>query len=852
MQTALDIHVKGIVQGVGFRPFVFRLAKRHLLVGWVLNAVDGVHICAQGEEKLIDEFCMALMNEAPAAADVQEIEMHEIPLQNFTDFEIRFSEDMTDEHVTLVPPDMATCDECLEELFDPTNHRYHYPFINCTNCGPRFTIIESLPYDRAATTMSPFKMCDICEAEYRDPANRRFHAQPNACFSCGPALFAVRLNADASDVDAHVASAIDAAWARLPQVSDDRRIWAHNIEESDAIVEAAADVLTAGGIVAIKGLGGFHLACDAANERVVSTLRARKHRNNKAFALMAASLEDAQTLCNVSAAEADLLTSAARPIVLLQPRDNAKTHLAPSVTMGLSEVGIMLPTTPLQHLIARAFGGLLVMTSGNLHDEPIFINDEQAISGLSHIADMLVGNNRPIRTRFDDSVVRVISAGSAKEAVQMVRRARGYAPQPLRIMRNSAGEERAENATSQTPCEVYKQVSGAAALLACGGEQKATTCLVDGERAFVSQHIGDLEHISTLDAWHDATRTFQDLFSITPQIIACDMHPEYLSTKWAVQYAETHNVTLEYVQHHHAHIASIMGEYGLADAVIGVTFDGTGYGVDGAIWGGEILIANRSTFERFANFAYMPLPGGAQAIKHPARMAYGLLWQLDLLHHHAAKSLIDYLNESETETHILNAMLEQSLNTPYTSSMGRLLDALSALLGMCYHSTYEGEAAITLEAHAHAYAHNKGDNITQDIHTCADAFHIDIIKNTATVESTAHDTSVVLLDPAPLVSAVLNALEHGMPSEEIAYYIHCAIAQTIAQVCMLAHAAYGLSTVALGGGVFLNRLIVEQTTDLLEQAGFTVALPRELPPGDGAISYGQAVVACARHDETID
>lgn len=809
MKEALDIEVHGIVQGVGFRPFIYKIARRHLINGWVLNATAGVFIHAEGESKDIDDFVMEISDNAPAASRVDEILMKEVPLEDFESFTIRYSDEAAAEATTLVSPDLATCDECAAELFDPANRRYHYPFINCTNCGPRFTIINKLPYDRKYTSMAAFPMCEQCSAEYADPEDRRFHAQPDACFECGPHLIwrTVDHSANAQDDLARV-KAEESAFAENGTVKEGCIApFGVNLEASDAIIDAAVRILQEGGIVAVKGLGGFHLACDARNREALATLRMRKRRGTKPLAAMYPTLDALREDCLVGDAEERLLTGAQRPIVLLKKRIEA--HFAEGLADGLSELGAMLPYTPLQHLLLAAFGGPLVMTSGNLHDEPIQTDDDEAFVALHGIADVFVGNNRPIRCRFDDSVVRVIKAGDAGEAVQMVRRARGYAPMPI-------------------PLKHETEEDGAQPVFfAAGPEQKNTFCLLRGEEAFVSQHIGDLENAPTYDAWLEAKSHYETLFETQPGSIACDLHPEYLASKWAAT-AHENGMPLCKVQHHHAHVAAVMAENNLDEAVIGVAFDGTGYGADGAIWGGEVMLCNRSDYERFANFSYLPLPGGAAAIKNPLRMAYAALWQYDLLDHPAAAHVVESLGET---AEVCDRMIERGINCPMTSSAGRLLDAISALLGICEQPTYEGEAAILLEAAAAS---------------TDESYEIALVKNTATEQSTAHDTSVILLDAEPLFKAVLDDMQAGVPAATISAKVHNAMIAAIVQSCLVANAAYGISTVALAGGVFMNRFITEGAIAALEGAGFTVALGKELPPNDGAISYGQAAVAAAR------
>lgn len=830
MIDAVDIHVKGIVQGVGFRPFVYRMAKKYLINGWVLNAADGVYIHAEGESKLVDEFIMELSDNPPAASRVEEIDIKEVPLEDFDSFEIRFSDDDAVEETTLVSPELATCEDCVRELFNPNDRRYRYPFINCTNCGPRFTIIDHLPYDRVATSMAAFPMCEKCAAEYADPLDRRFHAQPDACFECGPSV----------------------TWS---VGTDDDKLVGKTREESDAIFAAAVEMLMEGKILSVKGLGGFHLVCDANNAEAVAELRRRKRRDGKAFAVMAPAVAAVRVLCFVSEEEEAVLTGASRPIVLLRKRPDGA--IGAGVADRLSELGVMVPYTPVQHLLMHDFAEaweaahpeeaaaacapgtpvpLLVMTSGNVHDEPICIADEEAREKLAGIADAFLGNNRPILTRFDDSVVRLIQVdevdGKPGYAIQFLRRARGYAPVPVSVAAEGAA-----------PAE--------GVIFAAGPEQKNTFTLLRGTDGFVSQHIGDVENAETYDAWLATKDRFESLFEMEPAAVACDLHPEYLTSKWA----HHQGLPVTEVQHHHAHIVSVMAEHGLTDAVCGIAFDGTGYGVDGAIWGGEVLLANRSNFERFANFAYVPMPGGAAAIKHPLRMAYGVLWAYDLLEHPAAAVALAPLGD---EAEVCDTMIERGLNTPMTSSVGRLFDAASALLGICTEPSYEGEGAILLEAAmeaagadvAGAAAAEEAAGVVPDDDLAArERYAVTAEKNTATETSTAEDTSVILLDAEATFHALLDDLEAGVPVSVIGRRFHDAMVSAIVMSAELVRALYGIATVALSGGVFMNRYLTEHVLADLAAAGFTAAINRDLPPNDGCISLGQAVVCSARSGE---
>ena len=824
MIDALDIRVRGIVQGVGFRPFVYRLARRYLISGWVLNDLDGVFIHAEGESQLIDEFVTELHMNPPAAARVKEVELKEVPLQDCTSFEIRESQVDDADEGTLVSADLATCDDCLAELLDPGNRRYRYPFINCTNCGPRFTIIDELPYDRPQTSMATFEMCPDCAREYADPGDRRFHAQPDACFECGPQLSWIEFGENAQPCMQNDAPAASA------QGQTERR------DRSDAILARAVAVLAKGGIVAVKGLGGFHLVCDAANEQALAELRRRKRRDGKAFAVMVADVDAARAVCEVSPNEEGVLASPARPIVLLRKRPAA--HVAAGLADSLPELGVMLPATPVQHLLVRDFREvtgreMLVMTSGNVHDEPIVVDDGEAERKLAGIADAILGNNRPILSRYDDSVVRVVrlggvdAKGNPNEALQFIRRARGYAPVPI-ALQSAVDDPDGESAPARS-----------ASVLAVGSEQKNTFTFAYEGDAYVSQHIGDMEDADVQDAWFESKSRFEKLFKCEPNLLVCDSHPEYLASKWAHEEARRTGLSLVEVQHHHAHIASVLGEHGLFGPAVGVAFDGTGYGADGAIWGGEVLIANQADYERFANYSYVPMPGGAAAIKNPLRMAYGVLWAYDLLDHPGAQDVLGLLGD---EAPVCEQMIENSLNTPMTSSVGRLFDAVSALLGVCTRPTYEGEAAILLDA-ARADDTADFDAVSADV---VSRYAVAITKNSATAQSTAHDTSVVLLDAEPTLRAVLDDFAAGVDVGEIALRFHDAIVGSIVQVAELARAMYGISLVALSGGCFMNRYLVEQATARLGAAGFTVALNANLPANDGCISYGQAVVALSK------
>lgn len=809
----VHIHVTGIVQGVGMRPFVYREATAHDICGWVLNAGDGVHIEAHAPADALDAFVAALSEHAPAAARVEHVETMDLAANGWDaaskqGFRIVASQDQT-AHTTLVSPDIATCDDCLRELFDPADRRYHYPFINCTNCGPRFTIIRSLPYDRAATSMDCFPMCPECAAEYADPLDRRFHAQPDACFDCGPHI---------TWHEAGVGNEPGEA-AASPVVGTTR-------ENSDTIIDRCVELLACGSIVAIKGLGGFHLACDASNEQAVAELRRRKRRSNKPLAVMVRDLADVERLCHVNDVERGLLAGSIRPIVLLRRRAVCERDgspdalaLAPSVAHDLPELGVMLPYTPLQHLLLAAAEArgmhALVMTSGNLSEEPIETDDDLAWEHLvaAGIADALLGNDRAILSRYDDSVVRVVDG-----AVMPVRRARGYAPQPLPLP-----------ALDSAP----------SCVLACGPQQKATIALTregtNGEATcFVSQHIGDVENGETFDAWNAARTRLEGLFDLAPAALACDVHPSYLSSQWAREQARKCNLPLVEVQHHHAHIASVMaeaiavGQLATDARVLGIAFDGTGAGTDGTIWGGEFLVASLGGFERAAHLRTWALPGGAASVRDARRNAFALLSELGLLEDPGAERLLGGLDEQTRS--VTATMIERGINSPRTSSMGRLFDAAAAILGICGQATYEGEPAIELEAAAwHALDSES---------TCP----TDNMASFSVTESSRPDDCHVL-NSRPLIKALLEGTRAGVPAGRLALDFHVTIAHASARIASEICAREGLDTVALSGGVFMNRLLLRLLTRELKSMGLTVLVPRSMPVNDGCIAYGQAAIA---------
>ncbi len=775
---AVSLHVTGVVQGVGFRPFVYNLARSLGIRGWVRNTSEGVFCLAEGDPDAVDAFVRRIRDDAPPMAVVEAVIAEEVDPEGHEEFTIASSAAAPDA-MTLVSPDIATCASCEEELGEPGDRRYRYPFINCTNCGPRFTIIGDVPYDRPMTSMRDFPMCPECAAEYADPADRRFHAQPDACFVCGPRLY---LNAPDAPAEWRWTPDREAT----PRPHRDREA---ERKRSDAILARTAELLRDGSIVAVKGLGGFQLACDATDERGVASLRERKRRWGKPLAVMVPDVDAARAFCHVSDAEEALLTGTRRPIVLLRLRERPET-LAPSVAPGLAELGVMLPYTPLHRLLLEAVGRPLVMTSGNLSEEPIAMENAEAIERLAAIADAFLLHDRGILSRYDDSVTRVVAGAEAP-----VRRARGFAPFPLKLPFTS---------------DIH--------ILAAGPEQKNTFTLVRDDYAFVSQHIGDMENAETLEHFETTLALYERLFRVRPELVAYDLHPEYLSTKLALDLG----LPMVGVQHHHAHIASVTAEHGVSGTVIGVALDGTGYGTDGHIWGGEVLLGDWASFERFAHLAEMPLPGGAAAIRRPARMALGALEATGLLEHPGAAPLRSRLAEGEEST--LRAMIAQGINTPPTSSAGRLFDAVAALAGVRDDALYEGQAAIELEAiadpaagGAYAFGYTEG--------------------------------APGVIESAPVLEAVLDDIAAGVPVSAISARFHRAVGAAIVDACARARERTGVRTVALAGGVFMNRLVCEGAVRGLAEADMTPLTHVRLPANDGGVSFGQAVVAWARRHE---
>jgi hydrogenase maturation protein HypF len=727
--------VEGTVQGVGFRPYVYRLASELRCSGHVLNDARGVVVEVEAGAAQVERFLARLPAEAPPLARIERVAVEPAPVTGKSGFAIAASP-AAGQPSAAVSADTATCAECLEELFDPDDRRYRYPFVNCTNCGPRFTIVRGVPYDRPLTTMAGFAMCPACAAEYEDPGNRRFHAQPNACPACGPRARLV--GSDAEDA-----------------------------------VAAAAEALRGGAIIAVKGLGGYHLACRADDERAVAALRARKHREDKPFALMAPTLTAARALVELGATEEALLVSRERPIVLARRRPEAA--VAAAVAPRAPELGLMLPYSPLHHLLLADVGVPLVLTSGNVSDEPIAYRDDDAQERLAGIADGVLVHDRPIQTRTDDSVVRAVGGRPL-----MLRRSRGYVPGSLRL-----------------PVAARRHV------LACGAELKSAFCLAKGERAWVGHHIGDLQNFETLRAFTEGIAHFESLFAVAPDVVAHDLHPEYLSTKVAL---EREGVELIGVQHHHAHLVACLAEHGETGPAAGAVYDGTGYGSDGTVWGGELLTGDLHGFERVGSLHPVRMPGGEAAIRQPWRMACAWLLAAGATTPTALADAVDADRRDQ-----VTELARTGLASPVTSSVGRLFDAVASLCGVRQEVNYEGQAAIELEA----------------------------------VCDPAEDGAYPMggeLDARPTIAAIVDDLLRGTPVPAVAARFHNALADATADALV----RLGADPVVLSGGVFANRRLLSRTRALLERAGLRVLVPVRLPPGDGGISYGQAAVAAAR------
>jgi hydrogenase maturation protein HypF len=742
------IQLRGLLQGVGFRPFVYRIATDLGLSGAVWNGPAGVTIEVEGIRPNLETFLIRIEQERPVHAVIDRIESVHLDPIGEDHFEIRES-DRAGVPETSVPPDLATCADCFQEIFDPENRRYRYPFTNCTRCGPRFSMIESLPYDRANTTMRGFPMCKACREEYEEPADRRFHAEPNACPACGPHL-------ELWEADGSVRALHDAALL------------------------AAADALRRGKIVAVKGLGGFHLMVDARNEKAVQRLRQRKAREAKPFALMFPTLESAKVACQVSELEARLLLSPESPIVLL--KKSAPSMIAFSVAPDNPYLGVLLPYTPLHHLLMAEFGFPVVATSGNRSEEPICTDEREALRRLAGIADLFLIHNRPIVRPLDDSVVRIVA-----ERPLILRRARGYAPLSFEI-------------------ETNRPLPPNHSLLAVGGHLKNTVAISVGGRITISQHLGDLENAETDRSFRQAVADLKGMYDCIPNAVVCDLHSDYRST----QFARETGLPLHLVQHHYAHILSCMAEHRLEGPLLGVAWDGSGLGLDGTLWGGEFLRVDETSFQRVAHFRTFRLPGGERAMREPRRAALGLLYEQfgDRIFEDEHPFLSNFTME---ERHILQTMMRKNLNSPPTSSVGRLFDAVASLIGLKQKSRFEGEAAIALE-----FACDKID--TEEVYP----FRIS-------------DT----VDWTPPVEAILGDLERSRPTGEIAALFHNTFAEIIVSVSL----QIGEEQIVLTGGCFQNKRLTEQTVARLRAEGFTPYWHQQIPPNDGGLALGQILAA---------
>ena len=753
------VRVEGTVQGVGFRPFVYRLAEALGVGGFVRNDSSGVLLELEGPAPAVHDLLARLKREPPPLAVLDRLETTWLDPQGADEFLIVPSapDEAPNAPVTV---DAATCEECLAELFDPADRRFRYPFINCTNCGPRFTIVRGVPYDRPLTTMASFRMCAACRREYEDPRDRRFHAQPNACPACGPTV-----------------SLLERSGSR-------RAIGEEALRE-------AADALKNGAILALKGLGGYHLACLAGHEATTSALRERKHREDKPFALMAAGLDAARSLVELSTHEEAILQGLERPVVIARRRPAAP--IAQAVAPHSADLGVMLPYSPLHHLLLDDVGRTLVMTSGNVSDEPIAYGDEDALRRLAQIADVFLVHDRPIATRTDDSVVR---ATARRTPPLLIRRSRGYVPSSIPLPTGAARP-----------------------LLACGAELKSTFCVAKGTRAWVSHHIGDLENFETLQSFRDGIEHFCRLFGVAPEVVVHDLHPEYLSTKYALERVELEALA---VQHHHAHLAACLAEHGERGPAIGAIYDGTGYGTDGTIWGGELLVGGLEGFERAGHLLPVGLPGGARAIREPWRMACAWLLAARGEAQSAPQPIAKEIDPGSWRA--VRRLAESGLASPPTTSMGRLFDAVAALCGVRLEVNYEGQAAAELESLCDASER--------------EAYSLPLQR----------DDQSLILDPRPTVDGVARDVERGAPPARIAARFQNAVATATACACITLAGQRNLDTVVLAGGSFQNRLLLESVAASLGHAGLRVLVPERLPPNDGGISYGQVAVAAARLD----
>jgi hydrogenase maturation protein HypF len=759
MHSARSVHIKGLVQGVGFRPFIYRLAISCNIKGWVENGNDGVRIHAEGTEEDLEKFIGLLPGTAPAASQITEVNFNITVFQHFTEFLIRKSTDYSEE-ITDISPDIAVCDECLSDMKNQV-HRAGYPFINCTNCGPRFSIIKGLPYDRSKTTMEPFRMCPVCEKEYQDVLDRRFHAQPVACNQCGPHYKLIHKGLEYSG--------------------------------TEIILAMTVDLLDKGCIVAIKGTGGFHLACDATNIEAVAMLRKRKFREGKPFAVMFRDLSACSNYMDISAEEADAMQSWRKPIVILKNKKDGG-QLAPGVSNGFDTTGVMLPYMPIHYILfERLATPAIVLTSGNLSDEPVIIDDSEAIDRLSVVADAFLVYNRDIYNRTDDSVMMVTGGKS-----RLIRRSRGYAPSPANLSLDVDG------------------------IIATGAELVNCFCLGKGQKALMSQHIGDLKNLETLGFFEESMGRFVDMFRVKPRLLVCDLHPDYLSTRFAEEFSKLNgNIPIERVQHHHAHIASCMAEYGLDEEVIGISMDGTGYGSDGNIWGFEVMQADLLNFKRRSHLEYIPQPGSDMANHEPWRMALAYLWQyidrdFDLL----ALPFMDQIDAGKRA--VVRKALEHKINTPLTSSAGRLFDAVAAMTGVCTISDFHAEAPMRLE------------NILDPGEPGQYHFAIG-----------------TTIDPGPVIKGIVADITEGVNTGRISAKFHRAVVDVIVKIVVNLINETGINKIVLSGGSFQNRFLVSESEKRLREYKLEVYSQQKFPSNDGGIALGQLVIAAKRRERNF-
>lgn len=757
MKIRENIIIKGIVQGVGFRPFIHKLVQNYNLSGWVLNSNQGVEMDVEGKTEELNNFISDIKDKLPPLARIENIEVNQLPLIGYKGFSIKKSITKEENGFVLVSPDISICEDCLQELFDPRNQRFRYPFINCTNCGPRFTIIKDIPYDRGKTTMRVFEMCPQCQSEYENIEDRRYHAQPNACADCGP---------------------------QVSLYQNKRKL------ESVGPIEKAVKLLKEGKIGAIKGLGGFHLACDATNNKAVAKLRRLKNREAKPFAIMSFNLEKIKKYCKLGKKEEEWLINRARPIVLLKKKEDSL--ISSLVAPRNNYLGVMLPYTPLHYLLLKDNFTALIMTSGNIADQPIIGDNQEALEKLDSIADFFLLHNRDIFNRCDDSVLKIINSDN-----MFFRRSRGYVPYPI-ILDFKLKE-----------------------VLALGGELKNTISFSKENYVFLSQYLGDLKSVETLSFLKKSIASLKKMFRINPEIIACDLHPDYLSTQYAEEIGAKKGLKVVKVQHHHAHIVSCMVENNIKEKVIGVAYDGTGYGDDGKIWGGEFLLCDLKEYLRVGHLKYCSLPGGDKAIMEPWRMTYSYLYSI---YGPKAKTLdINFIQRMDYDKlSIIEKMIDKNINSPLTSSCGRLFDAISSLIGIRDEISYEGQAAMELESFC-------ASGIKERYKFCIYKEGMEFI-----------------IDPQEIFIEIIKDLKEGIDKKIMAAKFHNTVAEFTLNLCGKIRENSGINKIALSGGVFQNKYLTEKVVSLLEDKGFKVYTQSKVPPNDGGISLGQAVVAGLR------